>query len=127
MFEKNIIINDTKYINRNGLTYKIPELPNLSITNITKHMETLSLPLFHEMNLVNLERIGDLKSKITISPIITTSIILALLIIIFIITKGVKTHNRKRPINNLRMALNAILRKSEDGLNLSQRGVKTRV
>ena len=69
-FEREEIIYGTKYVNRNGIMSKVPVIPNLTNINIVAHKDTLSLPLLHEMNIVNLECINEIKSKMIMSPIL---------------------------------------------------------
>ena len=118
-FEREEIIYGTKYVNRNGIMSKVPVIPNLTNINIVAHKDTLSLPLLHEMNIVNLECINEIKSKMIMSPILTASIMLVLLATIFTTIKAIKAHKRKTSIDDLRASLNAILKKSEGGLNPS--------
>lgn len=116
MFENEIIVNGTKYVNRNNIISKKPGLPNLSIINVTEHKNILSLPLLHEMNTINIERIADLKSKIVTVPIVSVATALLAALTLIIIVKLVTTVRRKNTLRNLRGAVDEILRKSEDGL-----------
>ena len=125
-FETEVTINGTKHINRNGIMSKVPVTPNLSNINITAHKDTLSLPFLHDMNLVNLERINEIKSKLIMSPIMTALIMMTLLIILVATFRTVKALKRERSLEDMRDSLDAILRKSEDALNISQGGVNTR-
>lgn len=61
LFENEVTINFTKYVNRNGVTGRSPELANIQKIEVIEHDHVLSLPYLHEMHIQNLEHLQELK------------------------------------------------------------------
>ena len=55
IFDSEVTINASKFINIKGITGRKPELPNLPIINVIDH--NLSLSFLHEINIKNLNQL----------------------------------------------------------------------
>ena len=107
IFDYEVTINATKFINMKGITGRKPELPNLPIINVTDHKLTLSLPFLHEMNVRNLNHIDELKSQIIIKPIVSCIALMACIVFLYFVAKSLLHWRKKKALKKV---------KTEDGL-----------
>lgn len=122
IFDAEIKVNGTKFVNLNSITEKSPEVPNFPVINITEHKEIISLPYLHDMNIKNLQHIGELKTQIIINPIISTTVIIFCLITLYLMFKFIQHYKKKRAMQKVLISLEEIVRKPEDVLH-SKKGI----
>ena len=122
IFDDEINVNGTKFININSFTGRNPGEPNFLNINITEHKEIISLPYLHTINMENLRHIDELKTKIIVHPIITIIVTVTSLLIAFLAIRLVQQFKRKKHMQNVLKSIEEIVRKTEDGLH-SKKGI----
>ena len=123
MFDKDITINSTKYVNPRGIISRTPEASNVPKIDIIHHKQIISIPYLHELNLKALNHIDGLKKEVLIKPILSTSLVMLIAITSYIGWKLVMRYKERRSLNMIRKSLEDIVKKTEDGLRLKEGGV----
>ena len=117
LFENEVTINFTKYVNRNGVTGRSPELANIQKIEVIEHEHVLSLPYLHEMHIQNLEHLQELKKDIVLRPILSTTAFIIIVGVCFILFKICRNVKERRELTRIKKSLEEIVKKTEDGLH----------
>lgn len=96
---------------------------NIKEENVTEHQEVLSLPLLHEMNVKNLRYIGELQTQTKMRPIVASCVTFACLVVCYVFISLAQRWLKKRRQAEIKAAIELNLKKTEDGLHLSEGGV----
>lgn len=124
-FNNSVTINGSLYVNRNNVIKRKPGTPTFPLINVTEHKTILSLPLLHEMNMENLRYIGELQGETKTRPIIAGCIAFISFVLCYLAMYLVKRWIKKRDQLKLKSAIESVLKKTEDGLHLSEGIVNT--
>lgn len=125
IFDDYVNINNSQYVNKYKTPKRTPGTPTFPLINVTGHKNVLSLPFLHEMSLENLNHIGELKTRTKTWPIYSGCIAFTSFVVFYATILLMKRWCKRRQQLNLEIALNEILRKTEDGLHLSEGRVNT--
>jgi hypothetical protein len=121
-FEDEVKINGSLFRNSRATVRRQPGSATAALLNITGHHEVLSLPYLQRLNIQNLRYIGDIEKQLVTKPAIFSVTMLLVAIIGLSIWKMYQKHVRARKSASLQTAIDN-LRKSGDGLHLSEGGV----
>ena len=108
LFENEVTINFTKYVNRNGVTGRSPELANI---------QKIEVNYLHEMHIQNLEHLQELKKDIVMRPILSTTAFIIIVGVCFILFKICRNVKERRELTRIKKSLEEIVKKTEDGLH----------
>lgn len=125
MFEKNVTVNGTLYVNRNNIDMRKPGTPTFPSIIIKDHIEILSLSSVHEMNLQNLRYIGDLEKDAKMRPILVGSVVAIFVVLLYLTLCLIKRRIKKREKHEFKSAIEMAIKKTEDGHHLSEGVVST--
>lgn len=125
-FNDEVKINGSLYRNQRNIVEKLPGSPTSALLNITDHQEILSLPYLQRLNAENLRHIENIKQGLIDGPLLSTTFIFVILIIVFVCFKA---HQKIKKTRQKRIIQTAIedLKKCGDALHLSEGGVNTTV
>lgn len=124
-FEKNVTVNGTLFVNRNNIDMRKPGTPSFPSIIINNHSEILSLSSVHEMNLQNLQYIGELERDAKVRPILVGCVVFMSIGLLYSILCLVKRRAKKREQRDFQSAVAMAIKKTEDGLHLSEGVVST--
>lgn len=125
-FDNNVTINGSLYVNRNNVLMRKPGTPTFPSIVIQDHKEFLSLPMMHELHLKNLRYIGELEKDTKMRPILSGSIVFFIITSLYLAIFLIKRWTKTRAQVNLASVIEAALKKTEDGLHLSEGVVNTK-
>lgn len=125
MFEKNVTVNGTLYVNRNNIDMRKPGTPTFPSIIIKDHIEILSLSSVHEMNLQNLRYIGDLEKDAKMRPILVGSVVAIFVVLLYLTLCLIKRRIKKREKHEFKSAIEMAVKKTVDGHHLSEGVVST--
>lgn len=125
LFNNITTVNGSIYVNRNNIIKRKPGTPTFPLINIIDHKDSLSLPLLHEMNMKNLLYIDEIKKETETRPILSSCIVFFTIASFYIAVSVIKRWLRNRNKLKLKSEIETIIKKTEDGLHLSEGVVNT--
>ncbi|XP_070066032.1 uncharacterized protein [Drosophila virilis] len=114
-----VLINETKYLNRNNDQSKFPGIAASPLLNVTGHQDVLSLHYFHRLNERSLEIIKEVKDEIgSVDNVVKAFLLSAVCNTIICIGVTYRRFTKNMPSAKDIMEVIAEIAAAEGGLNL---------